>query len=657
MRSNNKDIIAQNKARLGILYAPYDPILGIGSPVERKPFCISGSALIYLPVDMFKHDLVKSISDYGSLFEFCKEFGGDDPYAYQLQLFQIISKIRITYDFEFWAATCCDIQDKETKKVHKFLLRRPQLKLLKELEDMRLAGVPIRIILLKARQWGGSTLVQMYMAWIQLFHRTRWHSAIVGNVEEQARNIRGMYQLMANGHPADILKVKLKSKNGSSKNKEVAGRDCGIDIGSMEKPENLRSPDYAMLHCSEVGSWKKTKGKTPEDMVQSVRSVVPAVAYSLVVLESTAKGVGNFFHNEWLAAESGKSGYKPVFVAYFEIEMYQMEINDYDWFISTMTEYEWFHWECGATLEAIYWYRCHQSDENMSDWRMKSEFPANPAEAFNSTGRRAFNPLYVRLARRFNRPPIFRGDIVGDAAFGPEALKNINFAQYDEGCLSVWEFPDQEKVYKNRYIVPVDIGGRSDGADYSVIRVIDRWPILDGGVPEVVLTWIGHLDQDLVVWKAAQIAKVYSNAELIPESNSLTLKAADNEGDHIITVLEEILPFYDNIYMRTDPEKVRQGAPAMYGFHTNTKTKTGLIDNLNKLLRTTGYIEPDKRMCDECDCYEFKADGTYGAVDGQHDDILMCTSIGLSRSNTLDPPCEIILQISRRPTTRTAASF
>ncbi|MBR5241403.1 MAG: hypothetical protein IKW05_05650, partial [Muribaculaceae bacterium] len=48
-----------------------------------------------------------------------------------------------------------------------FKLNRPQRRLLAEMEEMRIKGKPIRIILLKARQWGGSTLVQIYMAWIQ----------------------------------------------------------------------------------------------------------------------------------------------------------------------------------------------------------------------------------------------------------------------------------------------------------------------------------------------------------------------------------------------------------------------------------------------------------------------------------------------------------
>ena len=112
----------------------------------------------------------------------------------------------------------------------------------------------------------------------------------------------------------------------------------------------------------------------------------------------------------------------------------------------------------------------------------------------------------------------------------------------------------------NRYVVSVDIGGRTDKADYSVIRVFDRYWMAEGGSPELVATWRGHLDQDLIAWKAAQIAMFYGNALLIVESNSLDKDSTD--GDHFLTILDEIAPFYDNIYARNDPEKNQTGITA-----------------------------------------------------------------------------------------------
>ena len=68
---------------------------------------------------------------------------------------------------------------------------------------MRLGNEPIRGIVDKARQWGGSTFTQVYMGWIQIIHKTGWHSVIIADVENQARNIRGMYTRLAKHYPKE----------------------------------------------------------------------------------------------------------------------------------------------------------------------------------------------------------------------------------------------------------------------------------------------------------------------------------------------------------------------------------------------------------------------------------------------------------------------
>ena len=94
-------------------------------------------------------------------------------------------------------------------------------------------GKPVRVVLVKARQWGGSTVTQMLMAWVQIFHRSGWNSVIVSDVEEQSRTIRSMYSRMALRHPVEICPVRFCNFEGSSKNKMLVDRDCVVSIGSM----------------------------------------------------------------------------------------------------------------------------------------------------------------------------------------------------------------------------------------------------------------------------------------------------------------------------------------------------------------------------------------------------------------------------------------
>lgn len=1039
--SDVNSIIRENKARRKALFAPYDPVTGVGSPIEREriEFSVGGNEFVWgIPVTMYNENaaLIDAIARDHKLESVLHAHGiPADNTGIELFLRDLINQ-RFRYDYEFWSVTAARIQDKRTKQIVPFTLNQPQRKVLAVLERMRIAGIPIRIIIDKARQWGGSTLVQIYMAWIQLIHRTRWHSCIVTDVEEQARNIRAMYSRLITNYPKDLGGFELSPLEGSNKNRRIDERDCSIIIGSSQKPDSLRTFDLAMAHLSEVSFWKTTELRSAEDLAQSVRAGVAQVPFSLIALESTAKGVGNFFHREWLTAVDGKSAYAPVFVPWFEIELYQKDIPEADLsaFVKWMDAepYASYLWSLGATLEGIKWYFDFKNGENYDEWRMKSEFPSTWEESFQATGARVFSPAYVNQARKHKMEPEFVGDIRGKTIRDKTALEDIELIQADRGNLFIWMYPDKEEQVSNRYVVSMDIGGRSPGADYTVMRVFDRYGIMDGGVPETVATWKGHCfvpgtqiytsmgfkniedigigdevwthknrfrkvlrkykrpyngevislksqgnyetvtctpehpfysnetlpitrrnprnhpgrytyytrdvlgspswirasdlkyfaysrereahthppfiinkynggkskhtlreitdlktffsvlgyylaeghinrrskdrnqfqsicfsfsyherdtvakdcyekllslgfkcsiieyksvsvcrvraydtfltklvldlcgehswekrlspvifdypiellsilldsywkgdgsvyktdqsvsniittvspvlarqirdilillghrpgtyrvvaktkskgikkvrprynvvwsaseikknvllqnedhvvykvksrercqysglvfnleveddnsystacyivhncDQDLGAWKAVQLAKFYNNALFIPESNSYDKTSMEAEGDHFLTILDEIVKYYPNIFARTDPEKIRQGIPVKYGFHTNPVSKPMIIDFLNAALRDELFYERDDRVFSELDTYEIKPNGRYGAVDGCHDDMVMATAIGLwACLKHLPPPRIILPTVKRRPGRITEATI
>lgn len=63
---------------------------------------------------------------------------------------------RAANDFAYWAATRGRIKNKHGGDDIPFRLNYAQRRLVDALEKMRKGGRPIRLILLKARQWGGS---------------------------------------------------------------------------------------------------------------------------------------------------------------------------------------------------------------------------------------------------------------------------------------------------------------------------------------------------------------------------------------------------------------------------------------------------------------------------------------------------------------------
>lgn len=627
------NIVKINEGRKKALNRAYDPIKGVGSPIKRVKLHFNATQYQLIPSSMKKGDeLTALILKSASIEEFAKNHN-----LLPSRVEAIVARRRLIYDFEFWAVSCVKIQDKQTKRMIPFVMRRAQLKLFKLLIEDLEADKPIRVILLKARQWGGSTLVQIFMAWIQLFRRTSWHSVIVADVEEQSRNIRAMYSRLAEYHPKEILNVKFRNFEGSSKNKIIEGRDSIIYIGSMQKPDALRSADVMMAHLTEVGLWRATEGKQPEDVVQSIAGSVPLEPFSMIVMESTAKGVGNYFHRQWQKAVRGENGYTPLFVAWYEIDMYSKPFSsndERDQFIRSMSEEEHAIFELGATLEAINWYRSKKHGDSYDNWRMACEFPTTELEAFQSTGRRAHSPSYVNAMRKFCYSPLYKGRMFADSGRGKSAIdKSLCFEECKDGEFWVWQLPDRGDTTRNRYVVSMDIGGRTKDADWSVISVIDRYWVNRGGVEECIGTCRFHLDQDLAVWRAVQIATFYNKALLVIEANSLDARSTD--GDHTLTILDEIKEIYPNLYCRTDPQKIVEGAPAMYGFFTSKASKTDLVNQMNRRLREEGYIERDSRALDEADYYEIKEDGSYGAVVGEHDDIYMSRAIALKASDLL----------------------
>ena len=634
------EIIRINQERLKALEAPYSPITGEGSfSVERVHVHCDDFPLkdMWIPVDFAETGFVKVLLSIGMKRYIQSILNiGYTKFTENL-LYVEFCRQRFIYDFEFWAYMTSYISPKGGGEDIRFMLNRAQRVYLTELEKLRMAGRPINIILLKARQWGGSTLTQIYMLWIQIIHRKNWNSVICGDVESQSNIVSGMLSKVVKNYPAWATggqKLETKPFEGSTKTRQITYCQCLYSVGSAQKPDNLRSQNIAMAHLTEVGLWKETKGKKPEDLVQSIFGSINDGPYTVKVLESTAKGVGNYFHRTWLSAEKGKNSFTPVFIPWFIIDMYTEYIGykNYFAFIDTMTEYEHYLFSLGATLEAIAWYRTKKKDME-EEWRMCSEYPSDPKEAFQSTGRPYFPRKYVENARVTCMEPCFFGEFVGEDTKGKKAFENLRFVHIkpkekgNDNILQVWTMPDSTAGrFRYRYVVSVDIGGTGKDSDYSSIKVADRLPMLEGGIPEIVAEWHGHIEHDLLIWKAAQIAYAYCEALLVVESN--TLETEETEGDNFEYVIDEIVDFYPHLYSRTSAEQIKQGAPVKYGFHTNPSTKPMILNFLKAAMRDSLYIERSLETTFECDQFEIKEGGKKtGAVEGCHDDRVMSTAI------------------------------
>lgn len=657
-----QNILLENEHRTTLNNAPFNPITGKGAILERECVHIDDFPIStqYIPTSMMRVPLVKKLVKAGSIEAFItKVLKSEYTEADREKVIEQFIRIRIKHDFCFWAAFYVYIKQKGGGEDILFRLNRPQRRLVERFERRRLAGEPIRVILLKARQWGGSTVTQIYMAWLQLVHQTGLNSLIVGHVKDASTEVKDMFDRMIKQYPTSLLydigvaynenEPKLVGVGGMVNIQRIPQRNCKIKIGTAESPDSARGGDYNLVHCTEVGLWKKTEGKTPEQIVRSACSGVLLKPYTMIVYESTANGTGNFFHREYEAAKDGKSQFEAIFVPWFEIEQYSHDIEDIHAFASWLYKnrnntnaptdreedgrYLWWLWEQGASLEAIQWYVLERMKFN-DHGGMASEFPSDDIEAFVHSGARVFDKYHVDALKSSCRPPKHIGEVYADEDSGEGALKNVRFTEDGQGLFWVWSLPeiDTQETIKNRYLVVVDIGGRSKGADYSVILVLDRLFMMDGGKPSVVAQWYGHIDMDLLAWKAAQIASYYDDALLVIESN--TIETHDRErmvdGDQSSFLLNQIKDVYPNLYARKQSEEdIVNRVPRKYGFHTNVSTKPMIISTLVKVIREGLYVERDMRCLDEYMTYEKRPNGSFSAILGKHDDLLMTRAIGL----------------------------
>lgn len=155
---------------------------------------------------------------------------------------------------------------------------------------------------------------------------------------------------------------------------------------------------HGATHNSEVAFWPNA-----EDHAKGVLNAVSDEPGTEIILESTANGIGNYFHGMWQAAISGKSEYQAIFVPWYWQEEYTASDADFH-----LTDEEEFlmslYAEDGLTHRNLAWRRLKISasrDYEAGLEAFKQEYPFTSTEAFLNPIQNVFiNSRYVSLARK-----------------------------------------------------------------------------------------------------------------------------------------------------------------------------------------------------------------------------------------------------------------
>lgn len=284
---------------------------------------------------------------------------------------------RLKEDFIHYAKKCLRIRTKDGK-IDPFILNKAQQYIHERLEDQKSRTGKVRALILKGRQQGCSTYVggRFYH---QTTHNFGTQSFILTHALDATNNLFKMAQRFYQNTP-ELVRPAISTNN--SKELIFGVLDSGYKLGTAENKSVGRSATIQLFHGSEVAFWANA-GEHAKGIMQAV----PDTFNTEVILESTANGVGNYFHQQWQKAEAGLSDFIAIFVPWFWQTEYQRTIPE-DW---TLTQNEEdLKLQYGLTDEQLAWRRYKIVDLSVNgidgEKAFNQEYPCNASEAFQLTG-------------------------------------------------------------------------------------------------------------------------------------------------------------------------------------------------------------------------------------------------------------------------------
>lgn len=504
-------------------------------------------------------------------------------------------------------------------ELNNLILNKPQMKLYNAIKSQAEKHKPIRIIVLKARQMGFSTVTEG-IVFKNCATKKNISAGIVAHEMSATNNLFEMFKRYYVNLP-DALKPETLKSNAKElvfNNHEGSGLDSKIQLFTAESREGLgRSGTFNILHISEYAFWKEQKST-----LTALLQTVPDDENSIVIIESTANGFDEF-KERWDKAVSGESEYIPVFCAWHELEEYKKELPEG---FELTAEERSIKTLYNLTDEQLYWRRTKiASTFNGDVEQFKQEYPASPEEAFISTGNCVFSkPLIIqRLVELRNNEPIKIGYFEYDKKHisrEVSEITNIKWVDDESGYIQLYALPEVKEGKRKPYAIGGDTAG--DGSDYFTAKVIDNITR-----KTVAVYRKQHTDDDLYADQIYCLGKYYHDAIIGIEVNFSV--APTNE-------LEKL--GYKNLYMREQVDDISKHVIKKYGFNTNRLTRPQIIANFKALFRENPEVECDKETLREMLTFVTQNDGKESAMEGKHDDLVMATCIAhfISRQGSFE---------------------
>lgn len=593
---------------------------------------------------------------------------------------------------------CAKILDKR-KRLVPAIARPWQLELDEALEAQRAQGLPMRVIILKARKLGFSTWIAL--KFLQRVTQLPYQSAvIVAQDVDTAGDILDMAKLaweqlpeeeeLGLGFPIKPALIGVTESNNSRKHmlfgepsaharRRGASARSVFTIDTAGSPAAGRGKTPNLVHLSEVAFWDSAQAQRK---LLAMLEALPYVEETMCAIESTANGL-NHFHDRWVRAREGAKDpetgevYTPIFVGWWRDMGCSRQFATDEGrarFVETIGDVAAYGevaeeepmlqelYEC--TAEQLLWRRMKVQEHN-SVQSFNQENPHSDEVAFIGSGRPVFGGILIAKAIKATREapePVSgtlrvaewedkrsRSGIVHvpkTTVWVPGGRKNA-----DEHELFVWEHPrlaanaPQEidgrptTPFERRdgaYFVASDIaGGEANTLSEGDFHVVK---VFDWHTRLEVATHASRMDPHLLPLWILQIALYFNEARVAVESN--------NMGVGVVDVLQREYR-YRRMYKRELVGVVEDREQIRAGWETNLATKPAMEVTFGSLLDSapvdsTGKPLPgglrDQQTARELTTYVRTDKGKHEAQPGQYDDRLMTAMIAQQVMAMKRPP-------------------
>lgn len=297
--------------------------------------------------------------------------------------------VQLAQSLPKYAKHCLKISDKGGKEIP-FTLNKAQLYLHNRIEEQKRRTGKVRVLILKGRQQGCSTYVAA-----RFYHKAVFHKGqSIYILSHESSTTQKLFDIVKRYHDNVPEQIRMKVEKDNEKSYEFVNKSR-YSVGTARNKNTGRGGTVQLFHGSEVAFFENTD-ELQTGLLQSI-SDMPGTE---VILESTANGLGNFFHQACYSAMHKQGEFELIFIPWFwQEEYYKTPPSDF-----AMTEEEGkLHEQFGLNPGQLYWRRLKIADLGTGgEWKFQQEYPNTPQEAFISSGESMIPAEKIVNARKRN---------------------------------------------------------------------------------------------------------------------------------------------------------------------------------------------------------------------------------------------------------------